>query len=408
MIKKTIEKILRQSHFWRDVGFDELSELYVSTMLRSVALTIFMVFVPFYMYQHDYSAAAIFAMYGFFFVGRIISDIGAAYTVARFGPKHTMIISCMLQISSAALLLSVPQYHWHIILLALPWGASASFFFVAYHVVLSKIKHTAKAGHELGHMQSFEKVGYLIGPVVGGIVGSVLGPQYIFLAATVLLFASLWPLFRTSEPVVTHQKLHYELLPLSKVKHDIIANICLGVENTLCINVWALYVAVFVLTGTVYAQLGVLSATGVLAAIIAARTIGKLTDTQLARPLLRYSAILNAGSYLIRPFVSGLWGVFAINVANEAITTGYRMPFMKGVYAAADDLPGLRIVYLSSLEATNSVVKATTWFFLAILATAMPLRAVVFVAFAIAGIASLGIMQERFAVYNFKQKARQV
>jgi len=405
MLKTNIEKILRRSHFWRDVGFSELSELYVSNMLRVVALSTFMVFLPFFLWQQQYSAPAIFAFYGVFFVVRAVSDISAGYFVARYGPKHTMIISCILQIITAALLLSVPNRHWHIVILALPFGASASFFFIAYHVVFSKIKHTAKAGSELGHMQAFEKVGYLIGPFVGGVIGSVLGPRYIFLAATVLLFASLVPLFQTAEPVKVHQKLRFKELPVDKIKRDLFANACLGIENTLCINAWAFYVAVFVLTGSVYAQLGSLTALAVLVSILSAKLIGRLSDTQYARRILRVGAILNALTYIVRPWINSLWGVFAVNTANEAITAAYRMPFMKGMYAAADDLPGLRIVYISSMEASDSIAKATVWLMLAILAGAFDLRTVLIISFAIAGLASLGVMRERFAVYNVRQKA---
>jgi MFS family permease len=404
MLKRNIEKILKKSHFWRDVGFDELSELYVSNLLRSIALSIFMIFVPFFLWQEKYSASAILAMFGIFFVARTASDIGAGYFAARYGPKHTMIISCLLQIVSASLLLSVPNYHWNIAILAIPWGASASFFFIAYHVVFSKIKHTTRAGSELGHMQAFEKVGFLIGPFVGGVIGSVLGPRYIFLTATILLFASLIPLFQTAEPVRVHQKLRFKDLPVAKIKRDLFANACLGVENTLCINVWSFYVAVFVLTGSVYAQLGSLSAFAVLVSIISAKLIGRLSDTSYARQILRAGASLNALTYIIRPWVGNIWGVLAVNSANEAVTAAYRMPFMKGVYSAADDLPGLRIVYISSMEAINSMSKATVWFFLAILATTFGLKTVLIVGFAIAGIASLGIMKENFAVYNTKQK----
>src|SRR5690349_11022734 len=221
MIKKTLERLLRRNHYWRDVGFDELSELYISNMLRSVALTIFMVFVPFYLYQQGYSAPAIFSTFGCFFIGRFISDIASAYTTARIGPKHTMIVSCLLQIISTSILLTVPSMHWHPLLIALPWGAAASFFFVPYHVEFSKIKHTGKAGHELGHMQSFEKIGFLVGPLIGGVVGSVFGPQYIFLIATGLLVASLWPLFLSSEAVKTRQKLDFTGLPVHKIRRDL-------------------------------------------------------------------------------------------------------------------------------------------------------------------------------------------
>ena len=400
MIKNIFNQALRRSHYWRDIHFDELSELYTSNMLRSVALSIFMVFVPFYLYEHGYSATAICLTFGSFFTARVMSDIGSGFLVARFGPKHTMIVSCILQIISSAMLLSVPQIHWNPVLLALPWGAAASTFFIAYHVEFSKIKHTTRAGHELGHMQAYEKIGFLIGPIIGGVVGSVFGPQYIFMTAVILLIASLWPLFRSSEPVKTKQKLNFSALPVNKIKRDLFAYACVGVENTLCINAWALYAAVFILTGAVYIQLGLLTAAGVLAAILTAKVIGRVTDTTLARPLMRISTLLNAGTYAIRPFITNAGGVFAVNIVNEAVTTGYRMPFIKGMYSAADDLPGSRIVYISSLEAVASTVKAATWFFLALLATAIALKDVLLISFLIAAVASLGITYERFAVYN--------
>lgn len=402
MIKKIVHTFLRRTHFWRDTGFDKLSELYVSNMLRSVALTIFFVFIPFYMYDHGYSAVSILALYGCFFVVRAPSDIIAGYYVARFGPKHTIILSNLFQIINATMLLTVPQQHWNIILIALPFGIAQSFFFIAYHVSFSKIKHTPKAGAELGHMQIFEKVGFMLGPLVGGVVGSVLGSQYIFITATLLLILSLWPLLLTSEPTKTNQKITFKTLPVQKIKRDIFSNICIGVENTLCQNAWPFYVAIFILSGAVYAQLGFLTALAVLVAIISAKLMGRISDTRLARPVMRTSLYLNAFVHCLRPFVGNIGGVLAVNIANEAITTGYRMPFMKGLYAAADELPGYRIAYISSLECAGSIVKATTWFLLALLATAFSLKVVLILAFLIAAAASIGVTKECFAVYNHK------
>lgn len=402
MLKQTVHKFLRRTHFWRDTGFDELSELYVSNMLRTVALTIFFVFIPFYLYEHGYSPALIFGFFGCFFVVRAAADILAGFFVARYGPKHAMILSNLFQIVSASLLLTVPQQHWNILIIALPFGIAQSFFFNSYHVSFSKIKHTSKAGAELGHMQIFEKIGYMLGPLVGGLVGSVLGSQYIFVTAAGLLILSLWPLFMTSEPTKTHQKLEFKTLPVDRIKRDMFANACIGIENSLCNNAWPFYVAVFVLSGAVYAQLGILTALGVLVAIVSAKVIGHLSDTRLARPILRTSAVLNAGVHAIRPFISNIGGVLAVNVANEAVTSGYRMPFMKGLYAAADDLPGHRIVYIASMECSSCIVKATVWLMLALLATIFSLQTVLIISFFVAAAASLGITKERFAVYNHK------
>lgn len=402
MLKRAVHQFLRRTHFWRDTGFDELSELYISNMLRSIALTIFLIFIPFYLYQHDYTAVSIFALFGIFFIVRAAADIGAGFFVARFGPKHTIILSNVMQVISASLLLTVPEHHWNILLLALPWGIANSLFFISYHVSFSKIKHTQKAGAELGHMQTFEKIGYMLGPLLGGVIGSVFGPEYIFMAATALLIVSLWPLFLTSEPTKVHQKIDFRTLPVERIKRDLFVYSCLAIENTLAINTWPFYVAVFLLSGAVYAQLGALSAFGVLAALLSAKIIGHISDTSMARPILRLSALFNMLLHLIRPFVSGIGGVLAINVANDAVTAGYRMPFMKGVYAAADDLPGYRIVYISTLESISSIVKATIWLLLALLAAVLTLKAVLIISFVAAASASLGITKERFAIYNKK------
>ncbi len=400
MLKKAMHQFLKRSHFWRDTGFDELSELYISNMLRTVALTTFLIFVPYYLYQNNYSPATILAMLGSFFAFRAVADIGAGFFVGRYGPKHSMLLSNLMQIISSSLLLTVPGHHWNILLMVLPWAIANSLFFISYHVSFSKIKHTPKAGTELGHMQVFEKVGYLLGPLIGGVIGSAFGPQYIFITATALLIISLWPLFLSSEPTKVHQKIDFKGLSAKKIRRDIFAYGALGVENSLCINTWPFYVAVFLLSGAVYAQLGTLSAIGVLVAVLSAKAMGGISDSALARPIMRISVASNILIHLLRPFVNGVAGVLAVNVANEAVTSGYRMPFIKGVYAAADDLPGYRIVYIATLESVSSIAKATSWFFLALLATVLSLKTVLAIGFIIAAVASLGITKERFAIYN--------
>ena len=396
MIKEILARVLEHRYIWRTAGFTELSELYISNLLRVFALSILVVFVPFYMYQNGYPAFSIFTMYGLVFVARAISDIAAAFAVARFGPKHILIVSCFLQILSAGLFLTIPAHHWPVAVLSIPWGVAVSSYFIAYHVAFSKVKHTEHAGKELGTMQVMEKLGGVAGPIVGGVVGTVLGAHYIFLLATIILVASLWPLFQTSEPVRTKQILRYSNLPLQKIKYDLESYVALGVENVICINVWPFYVALFALSGGVYAKLGAVTASAVLVSIFAAYFAGRLIDSHKGYRLLRISAVLNAILYIFRPLANGIWPVLGINLVNESITTGYRIPYIKGMYVAADDLPGYRICYISTMECTASIAKGTLFFLLALLATLFPVRSVLVFGFGVAALGSLLIMLERF------------
>ncbi|GAC1391673.1 MAG: hypothetical protein NVSMB46_05030 [Candidatus Saccharimonadales bacterium] len=396
MIKKIVTRILRPRLFWRSIDFNELSELYVSYMLRTFAVSLLMVFVPYYLYQHHYTFSLIFIVFGLFFVTRVLCDVLSGFVIARYGPKHTMVMSCCFQIISALVFITIPQHHWNPLVISMPWGAATSFFFIAFHVEFSKIKHTSHAGKELGYMEILGKIGAIAGPLVGGIAGTIVGPSSIFLLATLVLFGSLWPLFKTSEPIKTRQKILFRTFPVEKLQRDIIANIGLGVENTLCINLWPLYVSIFALSGAIYAQLGALSSSAVFASLITAYGIGKIIDAKHGRRVLRIAAFLNAGIYFIRPLVHSLLPAFAINVSNEAVTTAYRMPFTKGLYGAADDVPGYRILYFMTLESLSSLMKATAWFVLALLAEVVDMRSVIIIGFMIASFASLVIMTEKF------------
>lgn len=397
MLKRLIHRFVIRHHFWRNAGFNELTEMYLSNMLHTLAVSVLMVFVPFYMYENGYSIPAIFALFGSYFAARVVLDIVAAYTVANIGPKHTLIISCFLQIAAAAMLLTVPQYHWDVWQIGVVWGGSASFFFIALHVAFSKVKHRNHAGKEIGYLNIVDKIGGVIGPLLGGVAGTLLGSSYIFVIATLVLFASLWPLFLTAEPVKTHQKIHFSGLPLGKIKRDLLSYAGLTVENSLLINLWPLYVSLFVLAGSgVYLQLGLLTSVAVLFSIICTYMVGKFVDVKSGRPLLRFAVIGNALLYPVRPFITTISGVAMINFINEALTVSYRLPYLKGFYAATDDLPGYRIVYVASMEALASLLKGTAWFVLAILALVLSTQTVIIVGFALASLVSLLMLTERY------------
>lgn len=68
MIQKIINTLLEPRHFWRTVGFDELSEIYTSQMLRSLAASLVGIFVPIYLYKIGYSLVAICFMFLIWFL----------------------------------------------------------------------------------------------------------------------------------------------------------------------------------------------------------------------------------------------------------------------------------------------------------------------------------------------------
>ncbi|MEK7603475.1 MAG: MFS transporter [Patescibacteria group bacterium] len=404
MLKKAITKALKHRHFWRDVGFDELSELYVAVMLRGLAISMTGLFVPLYMLLLGYSPLDVCVLVAWFFSYRIILDITAAYVIAAIGPKHTMLIGYVFQILSTISFVLLSYAALPLWLLGLLWGASATFFFVPFHVDFSKVKHSEHGGKELSYVNIMERVGSLLGPVVGGLIASLFGGQYLFLVAGGVLLLGLIPLFQSAEPVRIHQKLSFASLDVSKLKRDFSSHVAFGLENTLSMLLWPLFLAATVLVGTrSYVQFGVILSVSFMISIVSARIVGRKIDRREGQSVLRYNAWLNAILHLIRPFVSNFGGAFAVNMANEAVTPGYRMPYLKGMYDAADDLPGYRIVYLSTMECSASMVKAAVWWGLALVAANLQLGTLFVVGFMLAAVSSVLISTEKFMALNARK-----
>ena len=404
MFRNIIRRLLKHRHFWRGASFDELGEIYVSMMFRSLALSLIGIFVPVFLIKTGYSLSEVAAFYAIYFACRTFWDVAAGYAVARLGPKHAILISYSLQICGVAALMTLPEMNWPLLLPAILWAGSISFFYIGFHVDFSKVKHKEHGGKELGYVHIMERIGGTIGPFVGGVLATVIGAQFMFLAAILILLVGLVPLFRTSEPVKIHQHLNFKTLPMPKIKRDMFSYTALIVENNLSIVLWPLFLTLFIFEQNTYATIGVLSSMGILVSIAGAYYIGKLVDDNKGGLVLRISAIGNTLLYGFRPFANGIPYVLAVNVANEFLAVGHKLPFMKGLYDAADQLPGHRIVYIVTLESLASFVKTIIWLHLYFLTSVLPARQVLIVGFIVASIASLLIMTERFPALAYTKK----
>lgn len=361
MLKKIIYRFLAVRHPWRYIGFDELSELYASTMLRSLGLSLVGIFVPIYLYKLGYELPVIFLFMAGVFGARMVSDIVSGYLVAWQGPKHVILASNIIQTFTLILLLTLSQYHWPLWLISGLWGLSLSMFFIAYHVDFSKIMHLGNGGKELGFMTIMERVGAALGPVAGGVIATVFGPEYTIMTAIILFVGAVIPLFLSAEPTALHQQISYRGLPYRRLRRDFLSFAAFGAENTISISVWPLFAAVTILTVNTYANIGLVTSLGVIAAIVTAQFIGRVVDREKGATLLRGSVVANFFLHLLRPLAQGFGGVLLINIANEVVTTGYKLPYTKGTYARADDLPGFRIVYLVTMEVCGDIGKAAAW-----------------------------------------------
>jgi len=349
MIHNFIYRLLERRHFWRYASFSEIAELYASRTIRIIAMNIVSGFTSVYLYEAGYSLAFIMFFWLCFYLFKVPLSFVAAYFVARFGPKHGILVSNILYVPAMVALGFMPDIGMSSIVL---WGffmsISASIYHICYMVDFSKVKNAEHAGKELAFMNILEKIAIGISPIIGGLLALWFGLQVVIWVAAVLFALSTLPLLGTIEPVRVRQKIEFIGFPWRTTIRSIIAQTGVGFDYVTTGIVWSLFIVIVIFPGAgwdIYVKLGVLSSVTILAAITASYTYGKLIDKSQGGSLLKISVVANAVVHIFRPFVTTPAMIVGTNIANEVATMGYTMSFMRGVFDTAD-LSGHRILYL--------------------------------------------------------------
>ncbi len=396
MINKLIKRLFEPRHFWRKVGFDELSELYTAQFLRSLAVHLIGLFTPLYLYELGYPLTEILLYQVGWFMIRPAFDLISAHIVARIGPKHTMLLSAFIHVIYLSLLLTLSTLDWHVLLIAPVGSLAYSLHILAVQVDFSKIKHVEHGGKELSYMVIVERVGAILGPLAGGLIASLYDPRYTIGLAMLILLASTLPLFFTPEPVETNQKIKFKGMDWRSHKRDFLSVIPLTIENAVSIIVWPLYIGVFILGDNTFAKLGLIIALSTLSSIIFSKTLGNLIDDRKGRSLLRAGAVASSLVHLARPFVNNVVGATAVNIAHEPATAAHRIPYMKGLFDAADSLPGYRIAYITTTCIIDNIARLIFFLLLWAGMYIFEPREVLVATFFVAAVAALATMVEKF------------
>ncbi len=348
MIKALFYRFLEKRHFWRYASFSEIAELYVSRTIRVIAMNIVSGFTSVYLYEEKYSLAFIIGFWLCYYIFKMPLSFLTVFFVARFGPKHGILLSNILYVPSMVALGLMPVLGIASIVL---WGIfmaiSTSIYYTSYMVDFSKVKNIEHAGKEIAFMNILEKIAIGVSPIIGGVIAYLFNLQVVIWLAAVLFGLAALPLLRTLEPVKTKQKVNFRGFPWRMSMRSFIAQAGVGFDYITTAIVWSLFIVIVIFPGAdwdIYIKLGFLSSVTILAAIAASYTYGKIIDRSQGGNLLKLSVMANALVHLSRPFATTPASIVGTNITNEIATMGYSMAFMRGIFDTAD-LSGHRILY---------------------------------------------------------------
>jgi MFS family permease len=391
-----INELLFHHRSWKDIKLSELSELYISMMIRTLGLSLIGIFIPVFLYQLGYTIPEIAIFFVTLYTWRIIWDFQAARLVGYFGPKHMMILGHIFLISTLGLILTLEQNAWPLWVIALVDGAGTGLFFTAYHVEFSKIQNTVKSGKELSVMFQLGKLSSAAGPVLGGFIAQSYGFDYAIYFAVILIVISAVPLIMSPEPVRKHQHITFKGFPWRATWQNIFANSMAGPDQMVTLFMWPLFVSIFIFTQDVYVSVGLVTTVGLISSFLFAKLFGRLIDNAGGKKLLKLGALSASLIHVVRIFTKTPISVYGLNIVGDPASISFRMAFTKGMYYDASSHEGYRDAYIAAVLISTNITRALIWLIVYFLAITLGDGQALQLSFLIAALALPFILMNKF------------
>lgn len=357
-------------HFWHSISLSEMGELYISIMLRQLALSLIGIFVPIYLWLEGFDLVSISLLFAGVFAGRIVVDPLSAWCIRKWSSHRLLLSSYVLLFLHMLSLLLVGQLPAALFFVGATLVLSSSAFYVPFHYEFSGLKHTEKEGSELSWLFSAQKMSGALGPLVGGGIATVFGAEYVIMLGMILVLTGIVPLML---PVQARMKRQRTIAPLTKADYiDKLrwapTSVGHASEMLLSLFIWPLYIAIFLLPDdAVYSGLGFLTTLSLIASIVAAYAFGRLIDAKKGGKLFVITSLLLIVIAPVRAIISGFGALVLFNPLTEIISSGKSMPFLKGYYDTVERGGSQRLASVVSFMGIVHLTRVLLWLVLALL-----------------------------------------
>lgn len=312
----------------------ELNQLFISTAIRTFAISLTGIFIPIYLYQLGYSFSSIFLFFAFVYLFHMIFSFPSSKIAYRFGLKHSILFSIPFLIIFFFLMLSLEYYRWPLILLAFFAGIHLSLFWFAYHIDFSKFSRKKVRGTQISASKILVSIVSVLGPIFGSIIITIFGFKILFIVVSILFLGSAIPLFMTKE---IHEPINFSFkgfFKSFKIK-DAISYMGRGAEIRLALIFWPLFIFIFIF-GETYLSLGLTYSITFLSSLIFIFLAGKFSDIN-RRLFLKIGVISNSIIWIIKSFLVTPLQIFIISIFYGASRTSIEVSFAALNYDKTDD-----------------------------------------------------------------------
>ncbi len=366
-------------HFLRFTIDRDLSELYVSIVIRALAFSMIGIFVPLYLYHElAYSLVDIVKYYLIYTLIFGVFTLPSSKLVSKIGIKNVILISSPIYIVYFSLLFLLKEYYWLFLIIPVLLGLADALFWIAFHEDFVSFSDKKRRGEEIGVWYTVSILAGLAGPFIGGLILTFFSFKLLFSIVAVLILCSSVPLF-FSKDIKRKTDFSWNFLKHVNIK-DLIAYIGAGGRGIVAAVFWPIFI--FIILGA-YLKVGSLITIVGLVTAIFSFVVGRLSDTIFRkRALIKFGSIFHSVTWFVRVFVKTQFQLVGIALLDGISIIIVGLPFDVIVYNKAGKKSGEYLVFREiSLSIGRAIVLVLVWITGSLLSS-----------FVFAGLASLGYM----------------
>jgi MFS family permease len=365
------------------IRFTELNEIFAVMSLRSFVTSMIGIFVPIYLYTIGYSLSDIFLLHIIMFAVEFVFEYLAALIISRFGPKHAIALSMIPFITYFWMLSTITTFAWPMWLLGALVGISMAFYWQGYHYDFSRSKSKTSVTKDVSRLYILLAILGAIAPFFGGLIATNFGFNALYTVVLLLLLVVFLPLIWFKEK---HIKRNFKpsRIEISKISRDILSYGGAGIEASIAITIWPLFV--FAIVGTTQ-NVGFVTSIALILSIAVTYLVGKKVTNRNRHGFIKAGGLMDSLVYVLVMFVETFSQILSLNFIRSLISSLRSAPFTSEYYLHADEESRLEYIYV--MESSIDLFRLLMFFVLYLVSLYLSDTHVLFVGLAFGAIGSL-------------------
>lgn len=312
----------------------QVKELYVATAISDMAVAAMLIFEPIYLkYELGLSVPWVILFFAGVYAWYIVLIPFGGKFAARFGYKHSMILSVPFQLAYWTCLFFASRHIELLYVATLLYGLQKSFYWPAFHAVVARFANKSQVGREFSVLTAVIQTAHIFGPLVGGFLAARGGGGVLLVVAGCIYSLMIIPLLSHKERGSLTPYKFKDTLNLYRRHTDKALGYFGFGEEFIALGVWPIFIYE-VLKG--YDGVGVMTTVSSGLAIVISLWMGRLTDQSEKRLLIKRGGLLTAISWFVRPFLLNAGGVLVSDTFGRTAKNAVSIPMCTVTYERAE------------------------------------------------------------------------